>query len=253
MKISYDELEFEWIDDEIEIAYYQDKPYTGIGYETTKKGCYIESVFQNGEVVSEKTWNAQGTVIYDYYKEVYQNQYYDNGILKEAEDDNGTKKYYASGSLKYDYVRKDGLAMGYLPDGIWVFRSKAQKKGYIVLSASEIAFNDIVWYEKYLEMLEEDFGFFKPYFICWIEKCDTKKRPKMVCDMISSENLLIKETGIRMAEKYMIIEAIDYLEKERFNRQIPPAYDGVISTRTISLSARQAIGTLKYGYGILKL
>lgn len=252
-KISYDEIDFDYKDDDTEIAIYQNIPYTGIGYEKTKNGSYIESLYKDGELIAEKTWNAHGIVIYDYCKDSYSKQYYDNGILKEIRDDNIIKKYYASGILKYDYIMKDGLANGYWLDGTWVFRHKAEKNGYLVLSSDYIEFNHAIWYEKNLQILEEDFSFFCPYFICWIDICDSRKRSEIVCHMICSENLLVKEKGIHMAEKYMIIDAIDFLDKERDNQQIPPACDGIISTRTISLSARQAIGTLKYGYGILKL
>lgn len=99
------------------------------------------------------------------------------------------------------------------------------------------------------KLLETEFDAFCTYIALWMEEMHPKERAEYVCALIASDNLWIKDEGIRLAERHKVIQALDLLEKERNNQMVPPRrfHDtGLITyTMSISLRARQAIVTLK--------
>lgn len=246
LKVDYNELEI--LDDEYDedIMKYKGELFTGMSYEDTQR-VHIESYYDQGRLVSEKSWNKKGILIYDYCKNKYSKEYYEDGTLKQIRDQSGYKKYYSSGKIKTLYEVKEKYAMVYWKDGAWILRHKSGKIDARIMSKEYIIFHDEIWKEKYLEILTDDIDYFYPYFRCWIDDCEMIHKSYIICRMIACDNLWIKEAGIQLAEKYRIMESMDLLEQERDNQAVPPPRANMMYTRTISLCARQAIGTLKFG------
>lgn len=209
-----------------------------------------ESFYENGKLQRQQAWTKEGILHLRYQTEpLSHEEFYPDGSIQYHRTDDGLKKYYQNGQPLevFEYAAK--LAVFYDKSGTWLLRHQTEGKQYVVISREKITFHDEALRQSWLVLLEEAFDEFAPYIALWLEELSLTERADIVCAMIASDNLWIKEKGIRLAEQHKIVQALPLLEKERNNQAVPPRRfhgTGMVSySMTISLRARQAIGTLK--------
>jgi len=210
-----------------------------------------ESFYENGELLTQRTWSCEGEPITRYQKEPWvKEQFYPDGSIKIQQTEDGIKKYYENGQLLEYFDYAADCAVFYDRDGTWIVRHKTNGEKQLEMDGTKITFHGEALCKRYLGLLEEVFDQFDSYVELWLETVRPEERARIVCDMIASDNLWIKVRGIQFAEKYQVSQSLELLEIERNNEAVPPSrdtFDGGIcfSTHSVFKSARQAIGTLK--------
>ncbi len=280
MEVQFDELEMTDDKEMLQGVTYQGKPFTGTAVEENfeceyEDGMIItrtyvdgkahgrwteavlggqlleESFYEDGELLTQRTWSCKGEPITHYQKEPWvEEQFYPDGSMKIQQNEDGIKKYYENGQLleHFDYAANG--AVFYDKDGTWIVRHKTDGEKKLEMDCTKITFHDEALCKRYLKLLEEVFDQFDDYVALWIETVQKEERAQIVCDMIASDNLWIKVKGIQLAEKYQVSQALELLERERNNEAAPPkreTFDGGLcfSTHSVCDYARPAIGTLK--------
>lgn len=219
----------------------------GRWFSVSDSGQLLEDAFyENGKKITEKMWNSLGILCWNYQREplLFQEFYYD-GTLKVQRDVNSRKIYYSTGQIKQLFDYSQNYAMSYYKDGTWLFKHLSDGEQHLVMSSEKITFHDEFLCKVYMELLEEDFDYFYPYFVLWIGKVSADERASFICNLITSENLWMKNAGINLAETYKLRQAVDLLEKERNNQIIPPPHQGHYYSYSIGQRARMVLGTLK--------
>ena len=206
-----------------------------------------EFFLDHGKMISETCWYGDGSVKSRFTSDPLLHQdFLPDGTLIREETAGYLKTWYDSGALKQDFSYSDLKMTCYAPDGTWIARQNGQQsnrgKAIFVMERSSFQFNDPFLRAHYLELLEDPD--FYPFFLRWLPEPPRHpparrdwlpKLPKkyeapswvreVVCAMISSENLSIKNDGISLAEAYAVQEARPLLRQCLGCRQIPlPAY-----------------------------
>lgn len=209
-----------------------------------------EAFYEHGVLKKLRAWTTEGVLSLRIQTEPFsREEFYPDGSIQYYQTDSGLKLYYQSGQPLELFTYAEKLAVFYDKDGAWLLRHRTEGEKYLVMSEEKITFHDEALRQSWLALLEEQFDELEPHILLWLKGLSAADRADIVCAMLASDNLWMKEKGICLAEQYKVVQALPFLEKERDNQAVPPRRfyrSGMVSyTRTISLSARQAIGTLK--------
>lgn len=252
MTVEIDNLEFDdYSDNVFQNTFYEGKPFTGVAVDHREDGGYEEWHFiegfgegrcfstfpdgslqeeyflQHGHVISEKEWTSDGILVLDHTEDPFSyKEYYNDGVLKCEQTKEFYKMWYPSGALKQEFIFSQGYSTQYARDGAWIYRIVGNDLP-LTLSRDYLTINEDYVSRNYLELLTTDRRFMW-YFLLWLpEKPETADNEvphwvsEVICNMINSDDLNVRDQGIILAREYFVKAAIPLLERESKCRKKP--------------------------------
>lgn len=182
-----------------------------------------EIILDHGDTLSERTWTKEGLLIELYDKEpLLRQEFNQKGVLLKEEKAEYLHKFRENGKMlaDYNYITNQGVYYDWEEE--WVVKFIIQDRGFI-LSREYMTFNEERWEQCYRDILCFDYQEMLPLFLKWVEdeNMPYDKRSKIICAMISDEELHIKHQGICLARDYTVKEAIALIEAETNNKKTP--------------------------------
>ncbi|MBR4240938.1 MAG: hypothetical protein IKR97_01825 [Eubacterium sp.] len=268
-KISFDDLETsDW--DIFQEATLDGKPFTGVAVDDYN-GVHSEyhyvngnghgrcfSVFDNGqlqeeiilnhgETLSERTWTKEGLLIELYDKEpLLRQEFNEKGILLTEEKDEYLHIFRNNGKMLAEYDFKSNRGVYYDWEEVWTVKFVIKDRRFI-LSREYMTFNEERWEQCYRDILCNDYRELLPLFLKWLEdeNMPYEKRSKIICSMISDEELHIKYEGICLARDYSVKEAIPLIDSEKNNRKTPTPFQDMSYGYSVGYLAKTVLKDMK--------
>lgn len=218
-------------------------------------------MFEGNYINEEHHWYLSGQLkrYNRYTPTVLRLAWSEDGILLLEHDEKAkvSKEFYKTGELKCEYVNWacnnininiPTECICYSKEGDWIYKHRFSTIYDSVMYGNKyVTYNEPYIYQNYLEILHEKS--FHDYIFLLLKDIlisDRKKAVNIICNLISHDDLNVKERALTFVGYNKIKEAKSFIIKELGDSRVPPSeYNGIIyysnNTKTISEQAKATL------------